>query len=264
MIRRPPRSTLFPYTTLFRSYLLLVGGGLLGARGTQMTLSLRLPLMGPAAIMIFVGCAANTALAPYNVLAPANLLPSTCVYVALVDRGATDPNADKLNLRVSDYASLQSKDIAVMVNGSNGCPTGDDLTIGLLFELPQDSQKRWAPSEVSASIPANSMLPLDQIAFLAAYSQTASNPITRPGTYELRTHISITKKTLLGDGGVTTAAFRITQTIVLTYLPRFTFELVVHATLLAVASVLSPADRRHLLPPAFARPFCLHARLLCV
>src|SRR3712207_6968180 len=27
MIRRPPRSTLFPYTTLFRSYLLVVAAG---------------------------------------------------------------------------------------------------------------------------------------------------------------------------------------------------------------------------------------------
>src|SRR3712207_9034395 len=27
MIRRPPRSTLFPYTTLFRSTLIMVGGG---------------------------------------------------------------------------------------------------------------------------------------------------------------------------------------------------------------------------------------------
>src|SRR5690348_18193711 len=34
MIRRPPRSTLFPYTTLFRSLLvLLVAGGLLLASG---------------------------------------------------------------------------------------------------------------------------------------------------------------------------------------------------------------------------------------
>src|SRR3712207_8920245 len=38
MIRRPPRSTLFPYTTLFRSGLLVlvgggVGGGLRGAGG---------------------------------------------------------------------------------------------------------------------------------------------------------------------------------------------------------------------------------------
>src|SRR5256885_12819042 len=30
MIRRPPRSTLFPYTTLFRSYMVLVGIGYLG------------------------------------------------------------------------------------------------------------------------------------------------------------------------------------------------------------------------------------------
>src|SRR3712207_8368953 len=30
MIRRPPRSTLFPYTTLFRSNHVAVGGGVLG------------------------------------------------------------------------------------------------------------------------------------------------------------------------------------------------------------------------------------------
>src|SRR3712207_8213375 len=31
MIRRPPRSTLFPYTTLFRSFLQTAGGALLSA-----------------------------------------------------------------------------------------------------------------------------------------------------------------------------------------------------------------------------------------
>src|SRR5256886_12557577 len=31
MIRRPPRSTLFPYTTLFRSQLMQDAGGLMGA-----------------------------------------------------------------------------------------------------------------------------------------------------------------------------------------------------------------------------------------
>src|SRR3712207_7038619 len=31
MIRRPPRSTLFPYTTLFRSIVHVVGGGLAGS-----------------------------------------------------------------------------------------------------------------------------------------------------------------------------------------------------------------------------------------
>src|SRR2546427_12277918 len=33
MIRRPPRSTLFPYTTLFRSRRGVAGGGVLGGRG---------------------------------------------------------------------------------------------------------------------------------------------------------------------------------------------------------------------------------------
>src|SRR3712207_7698112 len=40
MIRRPPRSTLFPYTTLFRSYLLICNNtdrpGMIGAVGTKM------------------------------------------------------------------------------------------------------------------------------------------------------------------------------------------------------------------------------------
>src|SRR6266851_2695192 len=35
MIRRPPRSTLFPYTTLFRSRLLLAGGSVAEARGRR-------------------------------------------------------------------------------------------------------------------------------------------------------------------------------------------------------------------------------------
>src|SRR3712207_817172 len=39
MIRRPPRSTLFPYTTLFRSLVADHGGGLLGQR---LVLALRL------------------------------------------------------------------------------------------------------------------------------------------------------------------------------------------------------------------------------
>src|SRR2546430_13475123 len=35
MIRRPPRSTLFPYTTLFRSFLNIVGHGMRGGRFEQ-------------------------------------------------------------------------------------------------------------------------------------------------------------------------------------------------------------------------------------
>src|SRR4051812_49554134 len=38
MIRRPPRSTLFPYTTLFRSHLLLFGGASLSTLGAMILL----------------------------------------------------------------------------------------------------------------------------------------------------------------------------------------------------------------------------------
>src|SRR5687767_15384982 len=36
MLRRPPRSTLFPYTTLFRSFVCGVGGRTFGSRATAM------------------------------------------------------------------------------------------------------------------------------------------------------------------------------------------------------------------------------------
>src|SRR3712207_8605355 len=42
MIRRPPRSTLFPYTTLFRSVGLAVGGGMFLATGSATVLALAL------------------------------------------------------------------------------------------------------------------------------------------------------------------------------------------------------------------------------
>src|SRR3712207_7841521 len=47
MIRRPPRSTLFPYTTLFRSLLALLVGGAIG-----MLFMLRLGTMDTAATTI--------------------------------------------------------------------------------------------------------------------------------------------------------------------------------------------------------------------
>src|SRR3989441_1402922 len=46
MIRRPPRSTLFPYTTLFRSLLGTIGGGLLGQ------IHLYIPYLVRAAIVV--------------------------------------------------------------------------------------------------------------------------------------------------------------------------------------------------------------------
>src|SRR2546429_8922463 len=52
MIRRPPRSTLFPYTTLFRSGRIVVAARLRGVRGGAGAAVRRLPLrphlLGPA------------------------------------------------------------------------------------------------------------------------------------------------------------------------------------------------------------------------
>src|SRR2546430_12285632 len=48
MIRRPPRSTLFPYTTLFRSVAVpLVDGALAGGGRAEGPFHRRIPLVGP-------------------------------------------------------------------------------------------------------------------------------------------------------------------------------------------------------------------------
>src|SRR3712207_7771911 len=74
MIRRPPRSTLFPYTTLFRSAVLLVG--VLDKVGTFGFLRYCLPLFPDA----------SRAFAPYVlVLAVAGIL-----YAALLAMGQSD------------------------------------------------------------------------------------------------------------------------------------------------------------------------------
>src|SRR3712207_2185889 len=52
MIRRPPRSTLFPYTTLFRSVVVAVLGGLLTLAGIAL-----LVLPGPGFVLVAAGLA---------------------------------------------------------------------------------------------------------------------------------------------------------------------------------------------------------------
>src|SRR3712207_6940377 len=55
MIRRPPRSTLFPYTTLFRSYDVAVLAELARLRPYEVTLSLDGEVRTLAATMVAVG-----------------------------------------------------------------------------------------------------------------------------------------------------------------------------------------------------------------
>src|SRR2546425_11329192 len=63
MIRRPPRSTLFPYTTLFRSLMPMINEAILcgqegiataEAVGQVMTLGMKHPL-GPLALAVLIG-----------------------------------------------------------------------------------------------------------------------------------------------------------------------------------------------------------------
>src|SRR2546422_4716069 len=51
MIRRPPRSTLFPYTTLFRSPVRTAGGRARRSRAARSLVPLRLPLPEPELVL---------------------------------------------------------------------------------------------------------------------------------------------------------------------------------------------------------------------
>src|SRR2546430_10756033 len=61
MIRRPPRSTLFPYTTLFRSLILGIHGQLFGREPGQGT-----PNRGRAPGSVFIEVEAHFAGAPFS------------------------------------------------------------------------------------------------------------------------------------------------------------------------------------------------------
>src|SRR3712207_7311397 len=58
MIRRPPRSTLFPYTTLFRSIVSDIGRGVV-PRPDSPGLGLGLPLMSTLALSVAIGDGEN-------------------------------------------------------------------------------------------------------------------------------------------------------------------------------------------------------------
>src|SRR3712207_9046046 len=82
MIRRPPRSTLFPYTTLFRS------AAASAARGILAFCGLSDPAALPAAVIRAFSCAsfAAAASAARGVLVPCGLLVSAILVPRLFDR----------------------------------------------------------------------------------------------------------------------------------------------------------------------------------
>src|SRR5258708_30073829 len=69
MIRRPPRSTLFPYTTLFRSVLSLALSTFAGFLATREALSVMRPHMASPHLVQPAGCARHGALIPQDAAA---------------------------------------------------------------------------------------------------------------------------------------------------------------------------------------------------
>src|SRR3712207_8301724 len=90
MIRRPPRSTLFPYTTLFRSAVTLEFVGPLGVAvaGARRGLDLLWGVVAASGIVL---------LAPLDVLGGTEL-DSVGVALALLDRKSTRLNSSHANI----------------------------------------------------------------------------------------------------------------------------------------------------------------------
>src|SRR5689334_25061488 len=89
MLRRPPRSTLFPYTTLFRSYILLnreIGRRLPGAEGSAAAAALSAVVFVPIGIVVLLRH-------------PPTLIALTCAATAGVLSSAVPLLADLLALR---------------------------------------------------------------------------------------------------------------------------------------------------------------------
>src|SRR3712207_8675905 len=89
MIRRPPRSTLFPYTTLFRSGLALLG----------------VPLALPLAVLVFlgaflpyIGAIVTGVLAVLVALASGGPTLALAVIALIVDRKSTRLNSSHANI----------------------------------------------------------------------------------------------------------------------------------------------------------------------
>src|SRR5258707_10701582 len=90
MIRRPPRSTLFPYTTLFRSR--LIGEAVPGGKGQSSALRQQLMAAGyrwPSAVSIFLGIKIATAL--------------------LIDRKSTRLNSSHANISYAVFCLKKKK-----------------------------------------------------------------------------------------------------------------------------------------------------------
>src|SRR5256885_8062372 len=115
MIRRPPRSTLFPYTTLFRSVSLAVPRGVLPAAALGggliwvvyvLTLGLgATPLLASAIGAVVVGLLGNMLARrrrrpalPYIVPAIAPVLPGTALYRGMIQLNVGAPAEGVLTL----------------------------------------------------------------------------------------------------------------------------------------------------------------------
>src|SRR3712207_7789915 len=100
MIRRPPRSTLFPYTTLFRSYALLFGdmGDLLVAYDAVLGLSGGIARGG---VVLVVGCGGDRKSTRLN-SSHANISYAVFCLKKKKQLGPTTPSRHLLTLNV-DY-----------------------------------------------------------------------------------------------------------------------------------------------------------------
>src|SRR3712207_7682336 len=99
MIRRPPRSTLFPYTTLFRSVRCLALVGLLAAVGTG---TAALPVLYAVAVVVGIGETLHDT-------AVQTAVPRVVPDALLEDRKSTRLNSSHANISYAVFCLKKKK-----------------------------------------------------------------------------------------------------------------------------------------------------------
>src|SRR3712207_8403163 len=99
MIRRPPRSTLFPYTTLFRSWWFLLSGGLIAV----LFAARRRAALLVAGVLLLAAVDAGRIARGYNPMAPR----------AHADRKSTRLNSSHANISYAVFCLKKKKTLLI-------------------------------------------------------------------------------------------------------------------------------------------------------
>src|SRR2546425_6842158 len=125
MIRRPPRSTLFPYTTLFRSTTWKRGREILGKRMLEKTVPLKMlladlaaepPLRVPGTAVFMYGTAEHTPPALVHNLAHNKVLHEKVVFLTVVTEDVPHvASRERVTVKRSEEHTSELQSLAYLV-----------------------------------------------------------------------------------------------------------------------------------------------------